>query len=375
MFEQKIDFEPIIGRAYHIGVILHDFRLGGSERIALRLAREWAAQGCRVTLFVGEDDGPMRSLAGDRVNIQVADRSVSWRGRDIRRLSRWATQAAIHSRVTAMFVPGNTYFRSIPVLEQSGISTISALTNPIVRYDRSAVRNLAFRAVTAWRLRNVGKFVTPCEEQADEIRSQLGQHVPLAVIPNPVLDSLPDVQDILKVAGQICAVGRLEPQKNIALLLRAFALLHDLPLTLKIAGEGSLKAELIALAQQLGLSDRVEFLGMVQETIPLMAQSQHIVISSDFEGYPAVCVEALAAGCYVIARDCSSGMQAMLSAPNVGTLVSTGTPEALADAIREVMQGARFNAEAARELAVKSLLGPVARSYLELFAEVVEEKV
>ncbi|KAB2855532.1 MAG: glycosyltransferase, partial [Sphingopyxis terrae] len=50
-----------MARAQHIVIIFHDFSFGGTEVIALRLAREWVAQGRRVTLLCGTFDGPLRS--------------------------------------------------------------------------------------------------------------------------------------------------------------------------------------------------------------------------------------------------------------------------------------------------------------------------
>jgi len=354
----------------HIGVMLHDFQLGGSERIALRLAREWAAMGRQATLLVGEDAGPLRHLVTDTVSVRVADRPAQWQGRDIDRLSFWAVKAAREDGITNMFVPGNSYFRAVPRLAKHNIQVVTKLSNPIIRYDRSAVRNLGFCLITSLRLRKLCALVAPCAAQAEEAGRQLGTDIPLAVIPNPVLDAFPKIEDAQKIDGQLCAVGRLEPQKNFALLLEAFALLDDSSLSLKIAGDGSQRAQLEAQAQRLGIADRVAFLGVVQDAMPLMAESEALVLSSDFEGYPAVAIEALAAGTYVIARDCCSGIQEILRAPHTGSIVREETPQALAGAIRAFMQNRRFDAQAARASASRCLIGPIAKSYLDLFDEV-----
>ena len=58
--------------ALSILIVLHDFALGGTERVALRLAEAWAMRGVGVTIFAGSDAGPLRVLAGDGVEVVMA---------------------------------------------------------------------------------------------------------------------------------------------------------------------------------------------------------------------------------------------------------------------------------------------------------------
>jgi len=348
--------------AAHIGVLLHDFRLGGSERVAIRLAREWAARGRRVTLFVGEPVGPLRDLSGPSVCIRVRGRPQAATGRNIRALAGWAAQAALDAGVNAIFLPGNSYFRAIAPLHRRGLPVFTKLSNPLVRPDRSSLRNLLFRAATGWRWRGLRGLVVCSEDEAAAMHTQVSGRVPFTVLANPVLDAMPVTAR--KVPGQFCAVGRLEPQKNYPLLLAAFAMLRDLPVTLRIAGDGSLRPHLARLAMRLGLAERVQFLGMVPDVLPLMAESEALLLTSDYEGFPAVCVEALAAGTCVIARDGGAGVRQILRAPRTGTLVTVATPDAFARAVRDYWRERRFDAGAARRVAMNHLIGPIAERYL-----------
>ncbi len=353
------------GHARHIGLLLHDFRLGGSERIALRLAREWAARGRRVTLFVGEGSGHLSRLVSPDVSLCFYDRKYERSKWQIRRLARWAAQAATEAGVDAMFLPGNSYFRAIPALSRK-LPVLAKLSNPIVRRDKNPLRNLVFRVATARRWRRLHGLVICSEGQAQEIHRQVRPQVPVTVITNPILDVLPVSTPTTKVSGQFCAVGRLELQKNYPLMLQAFALLRDLPLTLRIAGDGNLRVELQRLVEKLALADRVEFLLTVDNVAPLMAQSEALLLSSDYEASCAVCVEAMAAGTYVIARDCGAGVREILSVPRTARIVRTDSPQAFAAAIREYWAARHFDALAARAAAAKYVIDPIAERYLQL---------
>ncbi|MCS7240864.1 MAG: glycosyltransferase [Candidatus Bipolaricaulota bacterium] len=133
------------------------------------------------------------------------------------------------------------------------------------------------------------------------------------------------------------SVGRLEPQKDHHTLLRAFALLGAYEATLIIVGEGRLRHELEELANSLGLDDRVRFLGRRQDIPALMNAADAFVLSSVWEGFPLVLVEALACGLPVVATD-SGGPRELLDEERVGYLVQPKDPTALAQAMRLVME-------------------------------------
>jgi 1,2-diacylglycerol 3-alpha-glucosyltransferase len=100
-------------------------------------------------------------------------------------------------------------------------------------------------------------------------------------------------------------VSRLAREKNVSVLLRAVADANDPSLTLVIAGDGPERAELERLAIELGVGDRVVFLGVVtRDELPdLYASADAFVFPSTSETQGLVQAEALAAGALVIAAD------------------------------------------------------------------------
>jgi glycosyltransferase involved in cell wall biosynthesis len=131
----------------------------------------------------------------------------------------------------------------------------------------------------------------------------------------------------------VVGVGRLVDQKNFARLLRAFAAASQQKAVLKIAGDGEQRGELEALAEAFGIKDKVEFLGFVGDVPSLMASADLFVLSSDYEGLPAVVVEALACNLPVISTDCFANARDLLDGLP-GCAVTEKDPEALAAAIR-----------------------------------------
>lgn len=136
----------------------------------------------------------------------------------------------------------------------------------------------------------------------------------------------------------ILSVARLSPQKDIATLLRAFAAVRcKREARLKIAGDGRLRGDLEALSRDLGISDDVEFLGHQGSPARLYAEADLTVLSSHFEGFPNVLIEALAQGCPIVATDCPTGPAEIIQDESVGKLARVGDPEDLARAINAAL--------------------------------------
>lgn len=172
----------------------------------------------------------------------------------------------------------------------------------------------------------------------------------------------------------IVACGRLVEQKGYRYLLEALARLRDREdAHLWILGEGPLRASLGELADSLGLRDRVEFLGFRENPHAYMQAADVFVLSSLWEGFGNVIVEAMAAGTAVVATDCPHGPSEIIQDEENGILVPPADPAALAHALARLLGEAGLRSrlsEAALQRSQDFDPPAIARRYAEVFSKV-----
>ena len=140
----------------------------------------------------------------------------------------------------------------------------------------------------------------------------------------------------LEVTGPlILSVGALIPRKGQDLLIAALPALPDA--TLMLAGQGESESDLRALAEKLGVKDRVRFLGNVpHDDLPaLFAAADVMALVSASEGLANAWVEALACGTPIIASDVG-GIRELVKTTDAGRIVAR-TPEAIAAAVQDIL--------------------------------------
>jgi glycosyltransferase involved in cell wall biosynthesis len=139
----------------------------------------------------------------------------------------------------------------------------------------------------------------------------------------------------------ILAVGRFEPVKDFATLIRAFAVYRENhSARLMILGEGRLRPELEQLVQELGLGRDVCLPGFFSNPYAMMKRAAAVVISSRLESLSVVLIEAMALGVPVISTDCDFGPREILAGGKYGRLTPVGDVASLAEALKQVVGGA-----------------------------------
>ena len=131
----------------------------------------------------------------------------------------------------------------------------------------------------------------------------------------------------------ICAVGRMDADKRIGDVIRAFAIVHEaLPdVILDLYGDGEMRNELEDLAASLGLSDHVIFHGRCSTMPEAYSAHRVLLMMSRREGFPNVLLEAMASGCVCVAGDCDFGPSELIREGENGFLVPLGDCEAAAE--------------------------------------------
>jgi glycosyltransferase involved in cell wall biosynthesis len=222
------------------------------------------------------------------------------------------------------------------------------LRAPIVLTENSSeFRSWLARPGLRWMARRgmhgVDLVISVSEGQRKRIRETFPHVKQLIVIPNIVDTSrftptpLPSAED----GYRLLFVGLLDTdQKGLDVLLDALSLLHDsndLNLRVDIVGDGKLRPQYEAQAQELGISDMVSFHGLQshQEVAHLIRDCHAFVLPSLHEAAPLVIIEAHASGRPVIATSCG-GPEYMVD-PTNGLIVEPGQAEPLAAAITNVL--------------------------------------
>lgn len=359
--------------ALHIFVYFECFALGGVERSALRHMAEWVAAGRRVTLFVGANEGPLAAELPIGVELIVGNvhTYIAMFGPVIATVRR--------SKPDVIFVPGNRY-TSIAmtmglVLGGRCPPMIVKISNSFVRADYAPVKAWAYRLFVRAKPRFFVHFVALSAAMRDEVVAVA--RIParqLSVVADPVITSLV-VASVHRGPPRIIAVGRMVPQKRFDLLIRAFARVPaTLDARLDMVGDGPEQAKVEAAITECGVGERVTLHGYLADPAPLIACARALVLSSAYEGLPAVMPEAFAVGTPVVTTASSSSLPALIDDPRLGTIVPLDDVDALAAAMAE-----RLAVEPAREWIKARSRGAgwpeAAEAYLAVFDAAVAARV
>ncbi len=370
-------------RAKRLAVFIPNLASGGVAQVILRLVNAFAARGYEVDLVLCRAEGAFSKQVPESVRVVELKSEPGWR-------SRLTALAADWGSFGVMLLPVLLPLKSAPPFPYLG---------DLVRYLRDTQPDVVFTAkthtnlVALWARRLAGvntriviserthlsrdrdsfkikkwrwRFVVPLIHRVypradaivavsegvaeDLVKTAALPRASVTTIYNPVLtDDLfekskaPVDHAWFKPGGPpvILGVGRLVTQKDFPTLLRAFALVRaEREARLVILGEGKdsrLRAELLELAERLGITQDVALPGFVKNPFAYMAKANVFVLSSAWEGFANALAEAIACGCPVVSTDCPSGPAEVLDGGAYGTLVRVGDYVALAQAINETL--------------------------------------
>ena len=181
--------------------------------------------------------------------------------------------------------------------------------------------------------------LTLTERDRDEYRELLGLSTRVVAIPNAVVvgRECSNQPRLDKVAG---AAGRLCRQKGFDLLIDAWSRVagQNPDWRLHIYGSGPRRGRLQAGIDRLGVSDRIHLMGFCEQLEVELSRASMFVLSSRFEGFPMVLIEAMNLGTPVVTYDCPTGPAEVVEDGVTGLLVKARSVPALAAAINRAIE-------------------------------------
>ncbi len=372
---------PPSPRGLKVMVYLHNFAAGGVERVALRLMGAWAQAGCEVVAVMGRRGGPLTDEAPGGVRYLFAPPFAPAEAIE----SVWMVPHLVASirreKPDVLFCAGNTY-AIVAVLVRLLLGRrcppiVCKISNSLDRDDFSPWMGALYRLWLRIQARHIQLFVGLAEPMRLEMIKALG--VPAeraAVVEDPAIrqaDIVPYEPAKRAGAGRLfLGVGRLNPQKDFGLLIRAFASFAGPEDRLVVLGEGPERRRLTALAETLGVAGQVELVGHVPDTSGWLRRADVFVLSSKYEGVPAVVIEALAVGAPIVATDCCVSMAELLDHGRLGELTPPDDAAALAQAMQRAPHRPR-DVAAMQAMADRFTIERSGEAYLKLMAGLVAD--
>lgn len=321
---------------------------GGAERVAATLVNAWAAQGHQV-MFVA-------THLQARQSFYPIDRAVHthWLGKHLPRLPLprivrkwWAIRKLVKQQRPDVVVSFLTNVNVTVLACTCGLKVpviVSERTNPL--HSQSA--GAALKRLRRWLYPYAQAVVAQTEDSRQALQRLIPRLRPtqLAVLPNPLPDAVLEVtrsQPVTHtVAPHVVALGRLASPKGFDQLIRVFAMVAASrpEWSLHIYGDGPLKGSLQQQVDQTGLATRIHLKGRTDQPWQALGKAQVFALSSLYEGFPNVLLEAMAMGLPCVTVDCPSGPRDMSDQGRYARLVPSKDDEAFAQALAELMDDA-----------------------------------
>jgi len=328
-----------------IAIVLPDLRGGGAERLHVHLANDWVARGLAVEFILFRKQGELLPLLATEVTVTAlgVDRirgAIFPLATHLRKSRPQVICAAMwpltSASILAWLLTGKTGRMYVSDHNQLSVSCVREMEISL-RYLKTFMR-------LTYPFAN-GVIAVSQGVKNDLCRLGSLRENQVEVIYNPTATGVSphraehSERERLWGSGfryHILSVGTLKTQKDHATLIRALARLpENLAAKLVILGEGPLRADLLALVNELGLQQRVELPGFISDPYPWFRSADLFVLSSRWEGFGNVIVEALECGVPVVSSDCPSGPAEILENGRYGKLVPVQDPIALASAMAQ----------------------------------------
>lgn len=359
--------------ADRVALVFSSLSGGGIQRVMLNLAGAFLAEGLQVDLVVVDARGELVSQVPGQARVVDlrSRRSIYALPGLVGYLRRYRPRAVLASQTHLNLL--TLAARGLARVPARVVVSEHVALDQVLRHAATWKERVFPMGARLWYGRADGLVVVSHDAAARFIAVTGLPAGAATVIHNPVVTAALFEQAALPVdhpwfaAGEppvILSAGRLTAQKDHATLIEAFQLLRrTVRARLIVLGDGEERHALESLIERLQLRSDVQLAGFVQNPFGYMARARLFVLSSRWEGFGNVLVEAMACGTPVVSTDCPSGPSEILQGGRFGRLAPVGDPAALAEAMRQTLDHPT-SATTLRERAMEFSVDRVARRYL-----------
>ena len=230
----------------------------------------------------------------------------------------------------AVFSVLNLIRKEKPDIVFGGWGEVSAMLSPIIPFFKKTKfvareTNVVSKHVTRKEIRffyrfynHFDKIIAQSDDMQNDLKENWGiQPRKIVKIHNPV--DVEFIESQMVSDGKlysdefknVVAIGNLSERKGFDLLLNVFSHLKDKPIKLHILGDGRDREKLAEQKEKLGLR-HVAFLGVRKNPYPYLRQADLFVLSSRYEGFPNVLLEAGVCGTYALVNNCPGGIDEII---------------------------------------------------------------
>lgn len=340
---------------------------GGIDRVATLLASGFAEAGYDVKLLLFCQGGSAEDIYREKMNEKVKTvylgESQSSRTKDLLRLLPKAVNWLKNEPNDILLSTCNN-MNWITLLAakfaKNKAKVIFKTTNPIIRNSDTGIyatlRKWGYKI--AFEKADLTLTLSLAENRAlghtfpsaaNKFQSVINPYVTqemLAILENKT--SIPNLPINRKI---ILSIGRFEPQKNMKLLIQSFAKLSTKNCHLVILGDGKEKRECEALAQQLNIENQIYMPGFVGNVNDYLKAAKLYMMTSRYEGLPAVILEALASNCPILSTDCFLAAREILEPIDGCAILEKEDTEYIAQMMDKALDGKPASSEAMRDAA------------------------
>lgn len=326
-----------------IKFLIRDLKVEGVQVVTLRMAKLLVENGHDVEIITLFDDIQLPiddSLSVTSLNVKNAGNSKNKNGRIEQAFFYWYHSSPSFDFLIASH--GET-IKLISKIKDSRCIPYIHNSDECSYRSRNIFKKYKYRFKLKRKLKNkhvfcvsdsIKSFIEKCcgERNLNSIHT-IYNPFDFECIKERAQEKLPDECP----ENYIIFVGRLEHQKRLDRLVRAFSLLNDAEIKLVILGEGDLKADIENQVVELGLQQQVLFHDFVLNPYPWIRQARLLALTSDFEGLPTVLIEALAIGTPVVSVNCPSGPSEILKGELSKYLIDSYDEQVIANKMKQVL--------------------------------------